>query len=89
MSLFTSFVVGGLIGWLARMLATGRSGLNMVMSVAVGAAGALLSSWLVSPLVGIVPSAQDSFSIMAVALAVVGAMILLGLVDLARRMVAR
>jgi uncharacterized membrane protein YeaQ/YmgE (transglycosylase-associated protein family) len=89
MSLFTSLVVGGLIGWLARMLATGRSGLNMVMSVAVGAAGALLSSWLVSPLVGIVPSTQDSFSIMAVALAVVGAMVLLGLVDLARRLAAR
>ena len=50
---------------------------------------AVLSGWLVSPLMDISPATQDSFSIMAVALAVIGAMVLLGLVDLARRMVAR
>jgi uncharacterized membrane protein YeaQ/YmgE (transglycosylase-associated protein family) len=89
MSLLTSLAVGGLIGWLARMLAAGQAGLNMFMSVVVGAAGALLSGWFVSPLMGISPATQDSFSIMAVALAVIGAMVLLGLVDLARRMVSR
>lgn len=89
MSLFTSLVVGGLIGWLARMLAVGQSGLNMVLSVAVGAAGAVLSAWLVSPLVGIVPASQDRFSLLAVALAVIGAMVLLGVVDFARRMSSR
>jgi uncharacterized membrane protein YeaQ/YmgE (transglycosylase-associated protein family) len=89
MSLLTSLVVGGLIGWLARMLAAGQVGLNMFVSVAVGAVGAVLSGWLVSPLMGISPSTQDSFSIMAVALAVIGAMVLLGLVDLARRVASR
>jgi len=89
MSFLTSLAVGGLIGWLSRMLATGRARQNMAMSIVVGMAGALLSGWLVSPLVGISPSAQDSFSLMAVVLAVIGAMVLLGAVDLARRMVAR
>ncbi len=89
MSLLTSLVVGGLIGWLARMLAAGRAGLNMVVSVVVGAIGALLSAWLVSPLLGIVPASQDRFSLMAVALAVVGAMVLLGAVDLLRRVGSR
>jgi uncharacterized membrane protein YeaQ/YmgE (transglycosylase-associated protein family) len=82
-------VVGGLIGWLARMLATDRSGMGMLMSVLVGAAGALLSGWLVSPLVGLVPSAQDSFSLLAVMVAVIGGVVLLGLMDMARRMVSR
>ena len=89
MSFLTSMVVGGLIGWLARMLATDRSGMGMLMSVLVGAAGALLSGWLVSPLVGLVPSAQDSFSLLAVMVAVIGGVVLLGLMDMARRMVSR
>ena len=86
MSFFTSLVVGSLIGWLARMLALGRSDMNMLLSVALGAAGALLSGWLLSPLVGLVPSTQDSFSLLAVIVAVIGAIVLLGLTDMARRM---
>jgi uncharacterized membrane protein YeaQ/YmgE (transglycosylase-associated protein family) len=89
MSVFTSLVVGALIGWLSRMLVIGSSGLNMAMSVTIGAIGALLSGWLISPLVGISPAAQDSFSIMAVALAIIGALVLLGVVDFARRLVSR
>lgn len=89
MSLLTSLAVGSLIGWLARMLARGQLGLNMVMSVVVGAIGALLSAWLISPLLGIVPASQDRFSLMAVMLAVIGAMVALGAVDLARRVGSR
>lgn len=89
MSFLTSMVVGGLIGWLARMLVTDRSGMNMLLSVLAGAAGALLSGWLISPLVGLVPSAQDSFSLLAVMVAVIGAVVMLGLADMARRMVSR
>jgi uncharacterized membrane protein YeaQ/YmgE (transglycosylase-associated protein family) len=88
-SFLTSMVVGGLIGWLARMLVTDRSGMNMLLSVLAGAAGALLSGWLISPLVGLVPSAQDSFSLLAVMVAVIGAVVMLGLADMARRMVSR
>lgn len=89
MSFLTSMVVGGLIGWLARMLVTDRSGMNMLLSVLAGAVGALLSGWLISPLVGLVPSAQDSFSLLAVMVAVIGAVVMLGLADMARRMVSR
>ncbi len=89
MSFLTSMVVGGLIGWLARMLATDRSGMGMLLSVLVGGAGALLSGWLISPLVGLVPSAQDSFSLLAVMVAVIGAVVVLGFADMARRMVSR
>jgi len=89
MGLFTSVVVGGLIGWLARMLAVGRAVQNMLVSVLVGAIGALLSGWLISPLVGISTDQQDGFSIMAVVVAIVGALILLGVVDFAWRRTAR
>lgn len=89
MSFLTSMVVGGLIGWLARMLATDRSGMGMLLSVLVGGVGALLSGWLISPLVGLVPSAQDSFSLLAVMVAVIGAVVVLGFADMARRMVSR
>jgi uncharacterized membrane protein YeaQ/YmgE (transglycosylase-associated protein family) len=89
MSLFTSLIVGGLIGWLARLLATGHARQNLFMSVVIGAMGALLSAWLISPLVGISASNRDNFNLMAVALAVGGAVGLLGIVDFARRMVSR
>jgi uncharacterized membrane protein YeaQ/YmgE (transglycosylase-associated protein family) len=89
MLVFTSLVVGGLIGWLSRMLAVGRPPLNMAMSVVVGAGGSLLGSWLVTPLLAAEAGAQDSVSLTAISIAVAGAIVLLGAAGLTRRMSGR
>jgi uncharacterized membrane protein YeaQ/YmgE (transglycosylase-associated protein family) len=89
MSVLTLLAVGGLIGWLACMLNIGQSGRSMIKSISIGAAGALLSGWVISPLMATGISTLDNFSIVVVALAVIGAIVLLGIVDLARGLLPR
>jgi uncharacterized membrane protein YeaQ/YmgE (transglycosylase-associated protein family) len=89
MSILTLLAVGGLIGWLACMLGIGQWSQSMLKSVGIGAAGALLSGWVISPLMATNISTLDNFSIMVVALAVIGAIALLGIVDLARGLLPR
>jgi uncharacterized membrane protein YeaQ/YmgE (transglycosylase-associated protein family) len=48
-------------------------------------AGASVASWLAPPLVGAPPLAQNEFSLEALSVAVLGAMLVLGLLDAARR----
>lgn len=89
MSVLTLLAVGGLIGWLACMLNIGPSGRSMIKGIGIGAAGALLSGWAISPLMATGISTLDNFSIVVVALAVIGAIVLLGIVDLARGLLPR
>lgn len=89
MSVLTSLIVGALIGWLGRMLAVGSGGLNMLVSVATGAAGALLATQLVASMLGFALGGQERFSLTAVVVAVVGAVGLWSIVDFMRRAFVR
>lgn len=88
MGALSALVIGGLTGWLARMLATGNAGRSMVMSMVIGAAGGLVGTQLVSPLLGIALD-QSQFSITAMVLSIAGAVGLLGIIDFLRRAFAR
>lgn len=89
MSLLTWIVVGALTGWLASMLAVNNGRQGMGLSILIGVVGAALGGRFLSPLVEIEFAAQDDFSIWTVGVAIVGAVALLGLVDLAQRISAR
>ena len=89
MSVLTLLAVGGLIGWLACMLNIGQLGRSMLKSIGIGAAGALLSGWVISALMATGISTLHNFSIVVVALAVIGAIVLLGILDLARGLLPR
>ena len=78
-------VVGGLIGWLASMLMKTNDQQGIILNVVVGIVGALLAGWFISPLVGVGTINQDNFSLPAVLVSLVGAAILLGVVNLFRR----
>ena len=58
---------------------------GVVLNVVVGIVGALLGGWLISPLVGVATINQDAFSLPAMLVSLVGAVILLGIVNLFRR----
>ncbi len=82
-------VVGGLIGWVASMIMKTDGQQGMFLNVVVGIVGAALGGWFISPLVGVPTINQDVFSAGALAVSLLGAVILLAIVNLFRRGTAR
>jgi uncharacterized membrane protein YeaQ/YmgE (transglycosylase-associated protein family) len=78
-------IVGGLIGWLASMLMHTNDQQGIVLNVAVGIVGAMLSGWLISPMLGIATINQDNFSMPGLLVSFIGAALLLAVVNLLRR----
>ena len=78
-------VIGGLIGWVASMVMKTDGQQGIVLNVIVGIVGALLGGWLISPLVGVATINQNNFSLAALGVSFVGAVILLAIVNLFRR----
>ena len=70
MNLIIWLVVGGIVGFL---------------NVVVGIVGAMIGGWVVSPLVGKGTVNQGDFSLGGLFVSLVGAMILLAIVNLFRR----
>ncbi len=78
-------VVGGVIGWLASLMMRTDAQQGVILNIVVGIVGALLGGWLISPLVGLPTINQNAFSLGAMAVSLVGAVILLAIVNLFRR----
>jgi len=78
-------VVGGLIGWVASMIMKTDAQQGVFLNVVVGIVGALLGGWLISPLLGAGTVNQGDFSIGGLIVSLVGAIILLAVVNLFRR----
>jgi len=78
-------VVGGLIGWVASMIMKTDAQQGMLLNVVVGIVGAMLGGWLISPLVGAGTVNQGDFSLAGLIVSLVGAIILLAVVNLFRR----
>ena len=88
-NLIVWLVIGGLIGWVASMLMKTDGQQGMFLNVVVGIVGAALGGWFISPLVGIASINDGNFSIGALVVSLVGAVILLAIVNLFRRGTAR
>lgn len=82
-------IIGGIVGWLASMVMKTDAQQGVILNVVVGIVGALLGGWLISPLVGVGTINQDALSIPAIMVSLVGAIILLAIVNLVRRGKAR
>lgn len=78
-------IIGGLIGWVASMVMKTNGQQGVILNVIVGIVGAVLGGWLISPLVGVGTINQDNFSLPGLLVSLVGAVILLAVVNLVRR----
>lgn len=78
-------LVGGLIGWVASIVMRTDAQQGIFLNVIVGVVGALIAGWIISPLVGIPTINQDAFSLPALLVSLLGAIVLLGVVNLVRR----
>lgn len=85
MNIIIWLAIGGLIGWLASVLMRTDDRQGALLNVAVGIAGAILGGWILSPLVGVSTINQSNFSLGGVLVSLLGAVILLAIVNFARR----
>lgn len=85
MNLLIWLVIGGLIGWVASMIMKTDAQQGVMLNVVVGIVGALLGGWLLSPLLGAGTINSNDFSIGGLGVSLLGAVILLAIVNLFRR----
>jgi uncharacterized membrane protein YeaQ/YmgE (transglycosylase-associated protein family) len=85
MNLLVWLAIGGLLGWFASLWLHSDPEQGVFMNVVVGIVGALAGGWLVGPLVGARAADAHAFSVPALLVALVGAVVLLAVVNLARR----
>jgi uncharacterized membrane protein YeaQ/YmgE (transglycosylase-associated protein family) len=78
-------VVGGLIGWVASIVMKTNEQQGVFLNIIVGIVGSMLGGWLISPLVGAGTVNQGDFSLGGLVVSLVGAIILLAIVNLFKR----
>jgi uncharacterized membrane protein YeaQ/YmgE (transglycosylase-associated protein family) len=79
-------IVGGLIGWLGSSIMNVDGQRSIGLNVGVGIVGSLLAGWLITPLIdGSTTVSQGSFSLDGLITSLLGAIILIAVVNLFRR----
>ena len=89
MTIIYILIVGGIIGWLASIIMRTDGQQGLVLNVVVGIVGAVLAGFVVTPLIGGAPITSGAFDIRSLIASLIGAIILLALVNLVRRGSAR
>lgn len=75
-------VVGGIVGWVASIIMRTNGQQGLILNVIVGIVGAFLAGLVLTPLLGIGTINQNDFSLPALIVSVIGAVILLAIVSL-------
>ena len=78
-------IVGGLIGWVASMIMKTDAQQGVILNVVVGIVGALLGGWLLAPMLGTGTINSNDFSLAGLGVSLLGAIVLLAIVNLVRR----
>lgn len=78
-----ALIVGGVAGWLASMVMNRNASMGIFWNIVVGCVGSVIGNWIAG-LVGISGSVQE-FSITGLLVAIVGAIVLLGIVNMIQR----
>jgi uncharacterized membrane protein YeaQ/YmgE (transglycosylase-associated protein family) len=85
MNLILWLIAGAVIGWLASRIMGTNSQQGLLLDIVVGVVGAVLAGWFLTPLFGIGTINQNNFSIPALLVSLLGAVILLAIVRLFSR----
>lgn len=84
MGILVWLIVGGVVGWLASIIMRTDAQQGILLNVIVGIVGALLAGFIISPLLG-VGTINDGITLSSFLISLVGAVILLAIVNLFRR----
>lgn len=85
MNLILVIIVGGILGWLASLVMRTDAQQGVLLNIVVGIVGAFLAGLVLTPLLGMPSILQGSFSLGALLVSLLGAIILLAIVNLFRR----
>jgi uncharacterized membrane protein YeaQ/YmgE (transglycosylase-associated protein family) len=78
-------IVGGILGWIASLIMRTDAQQGIFLNIVVGIVGAFLAGLLLTPLFGVGTINQNSFSLPALLISLLGAIILLAVVNFFRR----
>ena len=77
-------IVGGLIGWVASLVMRTNAQQGTLLNVVVGIVGAFIAGYVITPFLGIGTINSGDFSLPAMLVSLLGAMILLAVVNVFR-----
>ncbi len=78
-------IVGGILGWLASIIMKTDGQQGILLNIVVGIVGAILGGLVLAPLLGGGSITQGDFSLSSLLISLLGAIILLAIVNLVRR----
>ena len=79
-----ALIVGGIAGWLASLMMKRDASMGIILNIVVGCVGSVIGNMIAGPMLGISGSVQQ-FSITGLFVAVLGAVVLLGVFNLIQR----
>ena len=82
-------IIGGILGWIASIIMHTNAQQGIFLNIVVGIIGAVVAGFLLTPLFGIGTINQNNLSLPALFISLLGAIILLAIVNLFRRGVVR
>jgi uncharacterized membrane protein YeaQ/YmgE (transglycosylase-associated protein family) len=85
MGIILMLIVGGILGWLASMIMRTDAQQGVFLNVVVGIVGAILGGLLFSGLIGGASITSRAFDIRSLLVSLLGAIVLLAIVNLFRR----
>lgn len=88
MGIIIWLIMGGVVGWIASIIMGTNGQQGIILNVVVGIVGALLGGWLIGPMLG-AGSINEGITVMSFVVSLIGAVILLALLILVRRVSAR
>ncbi len=85
MGILILILIGGIIGWLASMIMRTNGQQGMVLNVVVGVVGAFLAGFIINPMIGGGNIMNGDYSGSSLLVSLLGAVVLLAIVNLFQR----
>ena len=85
MNLIILLIVGGVLGWVASLIMRTDGQQGILLNIVVGIVGAILAGFLLNPLIGGGNIMSGNLSLSAILVSLLGAVVLLAIVNLIRR----
>jgi len=85
MDLIILLIVGGVIGWLASLVMRTDAQQGIFLNIVVGIVGSALAGLIVTPLIGAPSITAGGLTVASFIVSLLGAIILLAIVNLVRR----